>query len=623
MPVNGQIIIKECKEMGKKKVKQLVMYVIGGLIGAVSIYGVNPIGYGYFCGAVSGPVNMFAMMVLVVGGIVFSGGYIESVKYTISMMLFLVVYNLFVGRKNKNVLKTALIGAGCLFIMNLTKYVLIDTNKNELVMGVLESVFASAVSVFTIYGKDISFKRHTKNEKTIKAAGEARLNESAHMLNKLSGCFESLPVKKEVLNSQDVNDMFDELMNKFCRGCECYENCWNKFYETTCEGAYDIFCQLDKNKGTKELAAASEFAQSCPHYPMLINKAKQIFDRTKNNFLWYNRLIENRQAVALQLTEVARMMQEASEEICSQREVEGKLPVKIRKKMKLHSVDVKSIIVRKGKGGRDEYVLSLCTTKDKCVAVRDVAIYLSDVLDKPYRADKESRLILNRNIESILFVEQPNYRIIHGCARAAKSGERVLGDNFSFCFSNGQMAACLCDGMGSGLLASQSSELVIELLEGFLEAGFCKETALRMMNATLIMNSQNGKYSTIDVAEVDLYAGICEFVKMGAAVSFIKRENTVETVKLESLPVGSFYDQSFESATKTLYDGDYVILISDGVLAPLPKSMTEQVMAQLISQIDCYNPKEMANQILDSVLKECDYAPVDDMTVLVFGLIHN
>ena len=62
--------------------------------------------------------------------------------------------------------------------MNLTKYVLIDTNKNELVMGVLESVFASAVSVFTIYGKDISFKRHTKNEKTIKAAGEARLNES-------------------------------------------------------------------------------------------------------------------------------------------------------------------------------------------------------------------------------------------------------------------------------------------------------------------------------------------------------------------------------------------------------------------------------------------------------------
>lgn len=75
-----------------------------------------------------------------------------------------------------------------------------------------------------------------------------------------------------------------------------------------------------------------------------------------------------------------------------QREVEGELAVKIRKKMKLHSVDVKSIIVRKGKGGRDEYVLSLCTTKDKCVAVRDVAIYLSDVLDKPYRADKESRL---------------------------------------------------------------------------------------------------------------------------------------------------------------------------------------------------------------------------------------
>ncbi len=608
--------------MSKKKLKELLTYFIGAGAGFISLYGLHPIGYGYFCGMFSS-VNSLIMMAAVMWGIILTNGYIDGFKYCISMILFMVIYGLSADHKKKNTAKNSIIAALCLFTMNLTKYLLIKTTYNELIMGALESILAAAVTVFVSYGSEMLFRTPVRKEKTIKAAGEARLNESAYMLNKLSGCFEGLPIKKEVLNSQDVNDMFDELMNKFCKDCEGYENCWNKFYETTCDGAYDMFCQLDKNKGIRELAATSELAQSCPHFPMLINKAKQIFDRTKNNFLWYNRLIENRQAVALQLTEVARMMKEASEEICSQREVEGEQAMQIRKKLKLHFVDVQSIIVRTGRGGREEYVLTMNTMRNKCVAVRDIALYLSEVLDKPYRADKESRLILNQNEETILFVEEPNYRVVHGCARAAKAGERVLGDNFSFCYSNGQMAACLSDGMGSGLIASQSSELVIELLESFLEAGFCKETALRMMNATLIMNSQNGKYSTIDVAEVDLYAGVCEFVKMGAAVSFIKRENTVEVVKLESLPVGAFYDQSFESATKTLYDGDYVILISDGVLSPLPKSMTEQVMAQLISQIESLNPKEMANEILDSVLKECDYKPVDDMTVLVFGFIRN
>lgn len=609
--------------MRKKKVGELLKYVIGAAGGFVSLYGLHPVGYGLYCGLCTSSVNWLVMMIAVMWGTIYTSSYIESFKYGISMLLFIIMYKMFYDKKSRNIIKTAVISGCALFVMNFTKYMLIDSNRNALIMGGLESVLASAITVFTIYGKEFSVKPSVKKVKEIKAAGEARLNESALMLNKLSGCFESLPIKKEVLNSQDVHDMYDELMNKCCKGCEGYDKCWNKFYETTCEDAYAMFCQLDKNKEMGELAATSELAQTCPHFPMLINRARQIFDRTKNNFMWYNRLIENRQAVALQLTEVARMMQEASEEICSQREVVGELAASIKRKLKAHFVEVNSIIVRKGKGGREEYVLTMSAVKGRCIAVRDIAMYLSDVLDKPYRADKESRLILNQNEESILFVEEPNYRVVQGCARAAKAGERVLGDSFSFCSSNGQMAACLSDGMGSGLIASQSSELVIELLEGFLEAGFCKETALRMMNATLIMNSQNGKYSTIDVAEVDLYAGVCEFVKMGAAVSFIKRENNVEVVKLESLPVGSFYDQSFESATKTLYDGDYVIMISDGVLSPLPKSMTEQVMAQLISKIDSLNPKEMANEILESVLKECNYQPSDDMTVLVFGLIKN
>lgn len=606
-------------KMGVLKEKLLVA--AGVVAGFLTIFGCHPFAVGYYCGTYACSNNGLLLALAVLSGIFIKEGYVETIRYGIAIMLFRVIYGIFSEDRNKvNIVKCATAMASSLLAMNITKYMLLDTNNIKLAYGVAESVFAAAVSIIVYYIEEKLFLQKKRNV-NVKNIGEKRLSESAVMLNKLSDCFEHMPIKKEILNAQDVNEMFEELTERFCKGCECYDKCWNQFYETTCNGAYEIFCRIDENVGVRELASTSELAGNCPHFPMLLKTANQIFEKTKNNFMWYNRLIENRSAVALQLNEVARMMQEASEEISSQKQADKELTDKIKKKMKLHKICVQSVYEKKGKNGRVEYILNLHTANGKSVAVRDVAGYLSDVLGKDYNADKESRLVLNQNEEVISFVEAPNYRVVHGCARAPKDRERVLGDSFSFYHSNGEVAACLSDGMGSGLVASQSSEMVIELFENFLEAGFRKETALRMMNATLVMNSQNGKYSTVDVAEIDLYAGVCEFVKMGAAVSFIKRENSVEVIKLESLPVGAFFDQSFESATKPLYDGDYVILISDGVLSALPDSMTEQVMAQLIGGIDTLNPKQMAKEILDKILEECDYKPSDDMTVMVMGII--
>ena len=61
--------------------------------------------------------------------------------------------------------------------------------------------------------------------------------------------------------------------------------------------------------------------------------------------------------------------------------------------------------------------------------------------------------------------------------------------------------------MGSGLTAYRESELVIDLLEQFLEAGFSKETAVRMINSALILRSDAQVFSTIDIASLDLYTG--------------------------------------------------------------------------------------------------------------------
>mgnify|MGYP000370419027 FL=1 len=45
-------------------------------------------------------------------------------------------------------------------------------------------------------------------------------------------------------------------------------------------------------------------------------------------------------------------------------------------------------------------------------------------------------------------------------------------------------------------------------------------------------------FSTVDICAVDLYTGICNFLKAGAASTFIKRDHWVESITSESLAAG-------------------------------------------------------------------------------------
>ena len=119
---------------------------------------------------------------------------------------------------------------------------------------------------------------------------------------------------------------------------------------------------------------------------------------------------------------------------------------------------------------------------------------------------------------------------------------------------------------------------------------------------------------------MDLHDGSCEFVKLGAADTFIKHADRIETIQMQTLPIGLFQQQKMVKTARRLEDGDYVIMLSDGVLSHIPEEEQEMVMEQILSDMPPCTPKDMANTIMERMLRECNCAPQDDMTVLVFGI---
>ena len=125
--------------------------------------------------------------------------------------------------------------------------------------------------------------------------------------------------------------------------------------------------------------------------------------------------------------------------------------------------------------------------------------------------------------------------------------------------------------------------------------------------------------STLDVCDMNLYTGECEFIKVGAACTYIKRGRLVDRLSSQSFPLGVFGQMEPEVMYRTLENGDYVIMLSDGVLDALSQGIGEEVLPEIIGRMDYSNPNEIANQILTYSLAQSKGQIRDDMTVLVLG----
>ncbi len=343
-------------------------------------------------------------------------------------------------------------------------------------------------------------------------------------------------------------------------------------------------------------------------------------DYQKVHTAWNARMNEQRVAVATQLTEISGIMEGAIRRAYDTKE-DIPLERQLKKLLYKKGVLLKKTYVYDNENNRKEVYLTIRTKRKRCIHNKEVSECLSEILGTAMMPSHESRAFVRNEYTNTCFVERTNFEVIYGMERCVGDYQQISGDSFSFLHrEEGQFLASLSDGMGTGLNAYQESEKVVDLLEQFLEAGFSKETAVKMINSALVMRSDGKTFSTIDISSIDLYSGVCEFLKIGAATSFIRRGNWVETITSTSLPAGIFQQTDFEKTCRKLYDGDMVIMVTDGVLDVLPVEHQEKLMKDIILEHQTNNPKELADYIVSRVRQYKNGRFCDDMTVLVVGV---
>jgi stage II sporulation protein E len=204
-----------------------------------------------------------------------------------------------------------------------------------------------------------------------------------------------------------------------------------------------------------------------------------------------------------------------------------------------------------------------------------------------------------------------------GVAQEAKGNADVCGDYYSYLeLRDGKQAFILSDGMGNGSRAQQESRSTVHLVEKLLLAGFRKDAVVRTVNTILQLRSSEENFATLDVLLVDTENGEAEFLKVGAAPSFIRQRHRVREVKSPSVPLGILDDVELKPVLVELEDDVLIVMATDGIFEVLP-AQPEWFIKYLAGQT-LSHPQVLADEIMRHAGALSGQGGFrDDVTVLV------
>ncbi len=395
------------------------------------------------------------------------------------------------------------------------------------------------------------------------------------------------------------------------------------------KGASEESAYLLEYEKQKIMTCAKSFEELAKVFVYLPGKepeeeSGEIQNKDRATVLWKKRLMENRELFADNLREMADIMGQVAG-----KDVHAVWFHEKRKKQIIHMLDEEGLIVQdiyRLENDREKSKLAIrvkCKRNVQCTS-EELAGYLSVLLNQHLQPVHGSVFFLSQEFQTMYFEEEAKLTVLSGYAKAVKETEKVSGDNYSFFETkNGYFMAILSDGMGSGEKACADSEVVVDMAEKLIDAGFSIEMTVQMINDALLAGAENMNMSTLDLCGVDLYEEMATFAKIGSACTYIKSKDTVEKLTSSSLPLGVFHKQDVELIKREVHDGDYIIMLSDGIMDCITQEKGELFMKELIADLQFERPNEIAGCIMKYVLNLSKGRIRDDMTVLVMGFWEN
>lgn len=444
-----------------------------------------------------------------------------------------------------------------------------------------------------------------------------KLDNFSDVLDNMSITLMNLSKNENLSMKNKSTSLIENLADRVCSNCNMKSMCWKREMHYT----YSAFSELIQNYQSGFKGIPKEINKKCINKEILLQNTEEIVNNYIINELLNKRFHEGRQILSEQISNMADSLKQVVNEFSCGINFNVSLERDIIRV--LHKENIKFSDITCFTDNKDRVVLKLrmksCVGKQMCV--KRILPLIDEVVGKSMCIEEEGCFIDPATEEcAVTFKEMPKYHISTCVKGKCKDGEECNGDSYNFgngCDGNYMML--LSDGMGSGPEASEESGAVVELIEKFISSGFRECTAINAVNSIMSLKFyEEEKFSTVDLVNIDLYNGQAEFVKVGAAATFIKRGKDVKVIMSKSLPIGILDKIDADVTEYDLENGDLIIMVSDGVVDYNNENVCKNDwIINYLKENDSNQPKEILEGLIEKSINLSNGKVRDDMTVMV------
>lgn len=460
--------------------------------------------------------------------------------------------------------------------------------------------------------KDINQKEDYLNR--IKDNMKEKLKELPEALFSIYDILINLTDNKNLEQKNKGNAMVENLAARVCGNCALKSMCWKREMHYTYSSLGELILNYEKKINIIPL----ELENKCIRLDEMRKQTEQIIDEFIIDEMWMNRLREGRELLASQIGVTAGMLNDIMNKFDLNINFNFELENNVKNILTRNCIDFQDVICTIDREQRNHINVRAksCHGNDTCYK-EILPLIKSIVQNNICVSDDGCRIDASSEICNINFEEMPQLNICTYVARKCKDEESENGDSYFFSkLKYGKYMCIISDGMGSGPEASKESKGVIELIERLTSAEFDTMTILKIVNSVMTLKfSENEKFSTVDLAIIDLFSGELEFAKIGASFSFVKKGKNVYKINSNTLPIGVLEEVDVQVESCKLDGGDIIVMVSDGVTES-NKLYDESWIKEFLVNSGETNPKIIAEEIIKKAMSFSDKVN-DDMTVMV------
>ncbi len=471
-----------------------------------------------------------------------------------------------------------------------------------------------------IPGTASHFQQQQQYLKKLRNVTADRVQQFSSLFQVLSSSF-ARPIEEDKDREQDL--FLSKVTEQSCQTCFRKEQCWIQQFNETYKYMNQIREETTHSPKLTNPVLKKNWKNYCRKSDSVVKLIHEQQQHYQEEVKLKRRVKESRQLVADQLLGVSQVMESFANEIQKEKEAHVHQEDLILSKLQSAGLDIESVdIYSLEKGKIDIEMLVAIDQYGECEKV--IAPILSDIMEETIFVEKKETGTFN-GLCHVTFVSSRAFDVTVGAAHVAKGGGLISGDHYeSFELSAGTYVLAISDGMGSGERAHFESEDTLKLLSTVLHSGIDETIAIKSINSILSLRTTEEIFSTLDLTMINMQEATAKFLKVGTNPSFIKRGDQVQIIETGNLPMGMVKDFDIDVTQQQLKAGDILIMMSDGVFeGPRHIQNKEIWMRRKIKELETEHPQDIADLLLEEVIRARGGEIDDDMTVLVSKIQHH